>query len=273
MPYADINGIKIYYEIHGEGYPLFLLHGYGATHEIWIGQVRPLSEHFKVIIYDSRSSGKSDHPEESFTLDTLVEDLKGMMDFLEIEKTHIIGQSMGGWVTQNFVLKYPKRINRIVLLGTNHKGDGIHIFKNTLLDLYELAKENKEQAYWKYAKLTHHRKIIKEMQADPKKKFHGLWSAEDLMKELTENQMEPKDYENLANAIETHSVLDRLGEIMNPVLLVCASNDKLSPKLVMDEMHDKLPNCSIEYIDNTAHHVFLEEAPKVNELIIKFLKV
>ncbi|MFX0033143.1 MAG: alpha/beta fold hydrolase [Candidatus Hodarchaeota archaeon] len=272
MPFAEVNGIKLYYEIQGEGYPLFLLHGYGATHEIWIGQFGPLSKHFKVIAYDSRCSGKSDHPRESFTLDTLVEDLKGMMDFLKIEKANIIGQSMGGWVTQNFALKYPERINKIGLLGTNHKGDGIHIFKNSLIDLYELSKTDKEKAYWKYTKFTHHRSIIKEMQADPKKKFHGLWSAEDLMRELIENQMEPQDYENLANAVETHSVLDKLNEIKHPILMICATNDKLSPKLVMDEMHEKFPNSTLEIIDNTAHHVFLEEATKVNKLLIDFFK-
>jgi proline-specific peptidase len=272
MPLAEVSGIKLFYEIHGDGYPLILLHGYGATHDIWIGQVSTLSKHFKVITYDSRGSGKSDHPKEKFTLDNLVEDLRELMDFLKIEKCHLVGQSMGGWVTQNFVLKYPHRVNKIALLGTNHKGDGIYIFKDTLVDISELAKTDKEQAYWKYAKLTHHRRIIKEMQANPKKKFHGLWSAEDMMKELIENGMSSTDYELLANAVSVHSTLNKLQVIKNPVLLICASNDKLSPKLVMDEMHEKLPNSSLELIDNTAHHVFLEEAPKVNELLINFLK-
>ena len=272
MPFAEVNGIKLHYDVQGDGYPLFLLHGYGATSDIWIGQVKPLSKHFKVITYDCRGSGKSEHPKDSFTLSDLVEDFKGLMDFLKIEKTNIIGQSMGGWITQNFVLKYPNRVNKIVLLGTNHKGDGIDIFKNTLLDLYELSKTDKKQAYWKYAKLVHHRKFIKEMQADPKKKFYDLWSAEDLMREFSENLLTPMDYEHLSTAVSAHNVLDRLPEIKNPVLLICASNDKLSPKLVMDEMNDKLPNSKLELINDTAHHVFLEEALKVNELIIDFLK-
>ncbi|MFW9951135.1 MAG: alpha/beta fold hydrolase [Candidatus Thorarchaeota archaeon] len=272
MPFAGINGIKLFYEVKGEGFPLFLLHGYGATNEIWIGQKDPLSKHFKVITYDSRSSGKSDHPNESFTLGDLVEDLKGLMDFLKIEKANIIGQSMGGWVSQNFALKYPNQVNKIVLLGTNHKGDGIDIFKNTMLDLYELSKTDKEQAYWKYAKLVHHRKYIKEMQTDTNKKFYGLWSAKDLMKEFNENLLTPIDYEHLSQAISTHNVLNQLPQIKAPVLLICASNDKLSPKIVMDEMHEKLLNSTLEIINDTAHHVFLEEALKVNDLIINFLK-
>ena len=272
MPFANVNKIKIFYEMRGEGYPVILHHGYGATSDIWIAQVGELSKHFKVITLDSRSSGRSDHPTAPYTLDTLVEDLKGLMDFLKIDKAHLIGQSMGGWISQNFVLKYPKRVNKLVLLGTNHKGSGIQIFKDTLTNIYELQKQDKMQAYWNYTKLTHHRKFIKEMQADPKKKFHGIWSAEDMIKELTENKMTPKDYELLANAVEKHDVTARLPEIKTPTLLIASTNDKLSPKMVMEEIHNGIKNSKFEVIDETAHHVFLEAAPQVNKLIIDFLK-
>ena len=272
MPFTEVNGIKIFYEMRGEGFPVILHHGYGATGDVWIGQVGDLSKHFKVITLDCRGSGRSDHPIVPYSLDTLVEDLKGLMDFLKIDKAHIIGQSMGGWITQNFVLKYPDRLNKIVLIGTNHKGSGIQFMKNALSDLYELQKQDKEKAFWDYAKLTHHRKVIKEMQADPKKKFHGIWSAEEMIKELTENKMTPQDYKLLADAIEKHDVTDRLSEIKQPVLLIAASHDKLSPKLVMEELHKGIKNSVLEIIDGTAHHVFLEEAPKVNQLIIDFLK-
>ena len=272
MPFAEVNGTKLYYEIHGEGYPLFMLHGYGATSKVWIAQVKPLSEHFKVIVYDQRSSGKSEHPTQEYTLDTLVEDLKGLMDFLKIEKTHLMGQSMGGWVSQNFTLKYPDRVNKLVLVGTNHKGAGLYILKNTLNDLYEVAKSDKEEAFWKYAKLMHHRRFLKEMKADKKKKFYDLWSAEDLIEEFSDNQMTPEDYERFEKAGSMHNVLDRLSEIKHPTILIGGDSDRMSPKLVLDEMHEKLPNSKLEIIENAGHHVFIEEAPKVNELIIDFLK-
>ena len=158
-----------------------MVHGYGATSKVWIGQIGALSEHYKVIVYDNRSSGKSDHPNEDYTLDILVEDLKSLMDFLEVDKAHLMGQSMGGWISQNFTLKYPEKVNKLVLLGTNHKGSGLHLLRDNMTELSELAKTNKEEAFWRYAKLMHHRRFIKEMQADPKKKFYGLWSAEDLI--------------------------------------------------------------------------------------------
>jgi len=271
MPFAEVNGIQLFYEIHGEGYPLFMLHGYGATSKVWVGQIEALSEHFKVIIYDQRSAGKSDHPTDDYTLDSLVEDLKGLMNFLKVDKTHLIGQSMGGWVSQNFTLKYPDKVNKLVLIGTNHKGAGVHIFKETLIDLYELAKSNKEEAFWKYGKMMHHRRFLKEMQADPKKKFYGLWSAEDLIEEFTNNRMTPEDYERLAKVGAMHNLLDRLSELKHPTIIIGGSNDRISPKLVLDEMLDVLPNSKLELIDKAGHHVFIEEALKVNQLILNFL--
>ena len=132
-------------------------------------------------------------------------------------------------------------------------------------------KENKEQAFWGYAKLTHYRAFVKEMKADPQKKFHGLWSAEDLIKETTEDQMTPHDYKLLADALDAHDTMDKLSQISHPTLLITASNDKLSPKLVMDELNEKLPNSRIKFIDKSGHHLFLEYAPQVNKLILEFL--
>ncbi|MBD3341323.1 MAG: alpha/beta fold hydrolase [Candidatus Lokiarchaeota archaeon] len=270
MPFADVNEIKMYYETHGEGYPVILHHGYGATNEIWVAQIGELSKEFKVITLDCRSSGKTTHPKEPYTLDTLVEDLKGLMEFLEIEEAHLVGQSMGGWIAQNFVLKYADYVNKLVLIGTNHKGSGIQFLTNTLAELYEEQKEDKESAYWKYAKLTHDRKVIKEMMADQSKKFHGIWNAELMIEEFTENNMTPEDYQLLADAIETHDVTDRLQEIKKPTLLIVGKKDKLSPKLVMEEIDNRLENSRLEVIGN-AHHVFLEEAPQVNKAILGFL--
>ncbi|TXT55058.1 MAG: Soluble epoxide hydrolase [Promethearchaeota archaeon] len=272
MPFADVNEIQLYYEIHGEGYPLFMLHGYGATSKVWIAQIDALSEHFKVITYDQRSSGKSEHPNEDYKLDTLVEDLKGLMEFLKVEKTHLMGQSMGGWVSQNFVLKYPDKGNKLVLIGTNHKGAGLQILKNTLIDLHELAKNDKEEAFWKYAKLMHHRSYLKAMQENPSKRFYDLWSAEDLIEEFIGNNMVPEDYERFEKAGSMHDVLDRLSEITQSAILIGGANDKMSPKLVLDQMHEALPNSQLEIIDRAGHHVFIEVAPTVNQLIIDFLK-
>ena len=97
--YANISGLKICYEIKGDGYPLFLVHGFGVKKETWVSQFTPLSEKFKVIRFDNRGAGKSDRPSSPpYTMELFADDLKGLMDYLQINKAHIIGWSVGGMI-------------------------------------------------------------------------------------------------------------------------------------------------------------------------------
>ena len=116
--YAEVNGIKICYEIKGEGEPLLLVHGFSDRKEHWRAQYDALSEHFKVIRFDNRGAGKSDRPDVVYSMEVLANDINGLLDYLDIKKTHIAGHSLGGMIVQNFVLKYPKRVNKIILINT-----------------------------------------------------------------------------------------------------------------------------------------------------------
>ncbi|TFG03069.1 MAG: alpha/beta fold hydrolase [Promethearchaeota archaeon] len=84
--------------------------------------------------------------------------------------------------------------------------------------------------------------------------------------------MSPEDYKRFEKAGSMHDVLDQLSELNHPAIIIGGSHDKMSPKLVMDEMHTELPNSTIKIFDNSGHHVFIERAPEVNEVIIDFLK-
>lgn len=272
MNFADVNEIKICYEIYGEGYPLILVHGFGAKKESWIAQIGALSKHFKVITFDNRGAGKSDRPDEPFTMEVFADDIKGFMDFFKIEKAHVMGWSLGGMIVQHFALKYPERINKIILIHTNYKGAGGELYKNMRLDELELLKQDPAKAFWQGARLGYIHAFRKEMEANPKKKFHGLWSAEDLIKESTIDPPTSRDIENQAHALDTHNTLERLSEIKNQTLLLAASHDRLCPKSVMVEMHERMPNSILKAIEKAGNLSPLSRAPEVNQIIIDFLK-
>ena len=88
--YAELNGIKIAYEIHGEGYPLILLHGFAMYKEFWKWQVKELSKEFRVVTLDIRGCGKSDHPTEQYSMEDLADDIKELLDYLNIDIPEII---------------------------------------------------------------------------------------------------------------------------------------------------------------------------------------
>jgi 3-oxoadipate enol-lactonase len=279
MSFAEINEIKICYEISGEGYPVILIHGFGSKKESWNAQVGAFSKYFRVIRLDNRGAGKSDRPDEPLTMDIIVEDIKGLMDFLQIEKAHIIGWSLGGTIVACFVLKYPERVSKVVLINAVFRisgvaGDtaGLESYKRMRLDDLELRKKDPEAAFWKSSRMDFHREFRKELEDNPKKKFHGIWSAEDLIKESTIDPPTARDIENQAHALAEQDHLDRFSEIKNKTLIIAASHDRICPKSVAIDVHEKIPNSILKVIEKAGHGSPRSRAPEINQIIIDFLK-
>lgn len=274
--FAEVNDIKICYEIKGEGEPLILVHGFGATKEVWIAQYEPLAEHFKVIRFDNRGAGKSDRPDEPYNMEMFADDIAGLMDHLNIEKSHILGWSLGGMIVQQFALKFPERINKIVLVNTlpQWPGDkaGIEMYKNSQIDKYHKKLEDPKEAFFQGAKLGFSRNFRKKMRENPEKKFYGLFSAQDLIDDSIENPSRPQDIENQAHALASFDVLDRLSEVKNPTLILAAEKDRQTPKIMNEKIHEEIPNSNLIVFEGVGHDSPREKAPEINEEIINFLK-
>lgn len=118
MPRAKLKDVSLYYEIYGQGKPLLLIAGLGSDVSSWLSVVRQFSAYFKTIIFDNRSCGRSRAPRNKCTVSCMAKDVVGLLDFLKIEKAHILGHSMGGYIAQGLALKYPKRVDKLVLEST-----------------------------------------------------------------------------------------------------------------------------------------------------------
>lgn len=116
--YADVNGIKLYYEVTGEGHPLVLIHSMLMNHKMWDDQVEAFSKKYKVIRYDQRGYGKS----ELKSPVNNVSDLAELLKVLGIEKTYVLGLSMGGEIALEFALEYPDKVDGLVLVGSGLPG-------------------------------------------------------------------------------------------------------------------------------------------------------
>ncbi|MCC7447718.1 MAG: alpha/beta hydrolase [Anaerolineae bacterium] len=112
--FADVNGTRLYYEVAGSGFPIVLIHGFGADSRVWDHQVEPFAKHYQVIRYDARGYGKSAVPTgESYTHP---DDLEALLDCLNIQQAHIMGQSMGGEIAMEFALAYPAATRSLILV-------------------------------------------------------------------------------------------------------------------------------------------------------------
>jgi pimeloyl-ACP methyl ester carboxylesterase len=273
--YAEINGNKLCYDINGEGYPLFLIHGFTSKKETFVGQVPTLSKHFKVIRLDLRGSGKSDKPNELYTMDMYSDDIKGLMDFLDIEKAHLLGYSMGGMIAQCFALKYPKRVNKLILLNTLPY---LHVSQEEFKDYIENRIQNYEEkqvdpieAFFESAFLAYTPKFIRTLKADITKKIHGIFSVEDLVRESTINPATPQDILNQAHAFAHFNMINEIHRIKNKTLILCASKDVQTPMEMSVKIHEQILNSKLVVV-KAGHSANKEKSPEVNQHIIDFLK-
>ncbi|WP_418124851.1 alpha/beta fold hydrolase [Chryseobacterium sp. PTM-20240506] len=123
---VKVKNADLYYEVYGEGEPLVLLHGNSGSIKDFYQQIPVLSKHYKVIALDTRGQGKStDSSKKDLTYSGFADDLKMVIDHLGLEKIHIAGWSDGGNTALEFVLKYPERVNKLVIIGANIQPDGV----------------------------------------------------------------------------------------------------------------------------------------------------
>ncbi|MFX1237816.1 MAG: alpha/beta fold hydrolase [Promethearchaeota archaeon] len=274
--FAKINGLNICYEIHGnkDGEPLILVSGWCLKKEMWIAQIKQLGERFKLITFDNRGCGKSDRPDYHYTLDMFADDIAGLMDHLKIEKTYIMGYALGAMAVTRFVLKYPERVKKVVLLNTSGKFPSDELIKNIIvvnskaLDFQQNAPEN---YFMKSAVMAFHEDFIKELEANPGKKFYDLWTVAEWVKEYSIDPMTPKDVENQGSAMLEMNLLDEVDQITHETLIIAGSHNKVHPKEWMIEMHDKMPNSRLKILENAGDMTYLSRAPEINKLVLDFL--
>lgn len=121
MSKVRVNGIDIYYEEKGRGYPIILIGGFGADHKAWSGFANKLALDYKVIVFDNRGTGQTDCPDEPYSIAQMAQDVKSLCDYLKIEKAIVIGSSMGGFIAQQLVHDYPEICQKLVILNSATK--------------------------------------------------------------------------------------------------------------------------------------------------------
>ncbi|WP_413670690.1 alpha/beta fold hydrolase [Mucilaginibacter sp. Mucisp86] len=123
--YAPVNGIKVYYEVYGEGKPIVLLHGAFYTIEMnWAQLIPELSKTRKVIALEMQGHGHSPYSDRKLDIATLASDVDGVMDFLKIDSADVAGYSMGGSIAYQLAVKSPKRVKKLVIISSTYKSSG-----------------------------------------------------------------------------------------------------------------------------------------------------
>ena len=124
--YAPVNGLQIYYEIHGEGEPLLLLHGAFGTIELWGLILATLAENHQVIAVEFQGHGRTADIDRPLTYEQLVTDTAALMQHLGIEQADIVGYSLGGIVALGLAIEHPGLVRKLVVAGANYNNDALY---------------------------------------------------------------------------------------------------------------------------------------------------
>jgi pimeloyl-ACP methyl ester carboxylesterase len=133
--YALVNGLKMYYEIHGKGQPVVLLHGsfMTLTNFNWPQMIAALSKSRQVIAVEMQGHGRTADITRDFSYDNLADDIAAMLDYLEIGKADVVGYSMGASVAMNLAIRHPDKVRKVVSISGVFRANG---WVQEVLDAY-----------------------------------------------------------------------------------------------------------------------------------------
>ncbi len=118
MPIAKINGASMYYRVDGQGDPVLFIMGTGLSHKLWESQVRAFETKYRCVRYDNRGTGKTEKTRDAHSIRQYANDANALLEYLGIQKAHVIGWSLGSAIAQELAINHPSKVGSLVLIST-----------------------------------------------------------------------------------------------------------------------------------------------------------
>ena len=264
MSVAELNGAQIAYEVHGSGPALTLIHEGIADRRMWRETVPALERDFTVVTYDQRGFGDSSLPSGPATY---VDDLRALLDHLGLERTTLVGASLGGRVALELALLQPERVDRLVLAAAGLPdwdwGDEVKRFGE------------EEEAAYESGDLDRAVELNLKLWVDGPRR--GPDAVDPAMRAFV-GEMQRRAFEIPLPDPEPTSpppleppVRGRLGGIAIPTLVVVGDEDVEDMKQIADVLADEIPGARKVRLPDTAHMIPLERPQDFNRILLDFL--
>ncbi|MGE0875365.1 MAG: alpha/beta fold hydrolase [Burkholderiales bacterium] len=252
MPHVRVNGIDLYYESHGEGPAVVFLHGRGGNHLSWYQQVAAFRDRYRCIAIDHREFGLSREAPDGPGRAAFVEDLRQLLDRLEIPRACVVGQSMGGFTALGFAYRHPDRTSGLVLADTSGGLRDERIFAEFRRSLQSAPADGATRA------------ISDEFRRrDPAQAF--LYEA---IGRLTPPVREP--IEGLLLSEDGPAAQDLQGFSV-PTLVLFGDDDLIAPLEIARIVAASIPGARLEIVAGAGHSVYVEKPAEFNRILGEFL--
>jgi pimeloyl-ACP methyl ester carboxylesterase len=246
----DRDGVRLYYEVHGDGPALILTHGYSATSQMWAGQIDALAPHFKVVTWDMRGHGQSDYPEDqaAYSEAATVADIAALLDTVGAKDAVVGGLSLGGYMSLAFHATHPERTRALLIVdtGPGYKNDQARDGWNA--NAVARAERFEAQGFGDLSKAGAEVRLARHRDAT------GLARAARGM--LTQKNAR---------------VIESLPSIAVPAIVIVGADD--TPFLAAsDYMASKIPGARKVVIEGAGHSANIDQPEAFNAALLGFLK-
>ncbi len=266
--FAEVNGTRLYYEVAGEGHPIVLNHGGLVDNHLWDDQFDEFAKHFKVIRYDIRGFGESGMIKKGMESYSMERDLFSLLQFLGIQKTYVLGLSMGGALSIDFTLQYPDMVDALVTVGaglSGYEGD----YPEDLKDKFEKMEEA-----FKSGNVARSVEISLQIWTDGPFRTPEQVNPQvrERVRAMTMHNFERGDDEEVQPQHLEPPAAGRLSEIHVPTLVIVGSEDVEDILSIADKLEKDVVGAKKVVIPHTAHHLNMEKPQEFNRVVIDFLE-
>ncbi|MFQ5605436.1 MAG: alpha/beta fold hydrolase [bacterium] len=255
-----VNGIKLFVERTGEGAPLLMIPGLGAGNWLWSKSVSELSKYFELIMPELRGSGRSDKPDQRYSVALFASDLRVLLEELKYPRVYLLGVSMGGFIAQYFAAQWPQSVLGLALAGTslggeNQIGPDGDILCRTIRPHGRNRRERLEDGYRFNFTDDFLQNCPQELEAIT------AWRTEYPQPEFA--------YYRQLLAGYAYDGESRAKRIQAPILICAGERDPLVPLEDVRRLHTQIPQAKLS-IYQGKHLFFYEMHQKFNQEIIEF---
>lgn len=263
MSIARNDGVELYYERAGDGgVPVLLIMGLGMTATGWWRTVPVLAEHFTVLSFDNRGTGRSSRPRGPYSIDQMAGDAIAVLDAAEIEAAHVYGVSMGGMIAQEVALRWPGRTRALVLAATTPGGaHAVAPDPAALAFFHRRGQMPAEEAVWASVPYNY---------AARTRSQGGDRIAEDIVERLR-FPIEQEPYLAQLTAALGHDAYERLDGVSAPTLIVHGTEDRMVHPDNARLLAERIAGARLQLWEQTSHLYFTDE-PGADPAIATFLR-
>jgi pimeloyl-ACP methyl ester carboxylesterase len=267
MPFISLKsrGLETYYEEEGKGPPVVLIGGFTSTLDTWGLQVGPLSERFQVIRPDNRGSGRTRIPADDGKRSPQIwaDDVLALIDALGLERVHLVGCSMGGFIAQAFAVAHPERLISLTLMCTTP--GGAHTVPISAQMMAGLQAGSVPGATADQLDAMTAAALHENARAENRK----AWDYFTQLRVASPHSAQ--ELEHRRAGIANFTVWDQLGTLKVPTLVTTGVGDRLVPPENSRVIAERIPGAELKFIEGGGHVFFIEQPQAVNALLLDFL--